>query len=1080
MRRILITFWSLVSLSTLFAQTIGVSITESGADPDSSAMLHIQSSSKGLLIPRMDSISREGISNAAQGLMVYDTTTSSFWYYTQTFWQEIGKGGTVQGDGTNLYSLQVRDEILTGNVRGEGAVDLQAVKFLAQEVASGQYSVIGGGVANTASGIGALVAGGAYNEATGLAATIGGGDENNAGGVRSTVSGGRLNAAQGSHTSVGGGFQNGALGSYSTVPGGRSNSAFSYGETVVGIFSEEYTPQSATAFNGNDRLFVVGNGLGGGNRSNALTLLKNGNLGLGTSTPDSTLHIVGGFRLEDGNQQAGYVLTSNANGGASWQAAGKGGIWDQTAPNGVTYTLNAGHVVDGVHSLVAGNDNEVDADYTFVAGRSNRVFASQSAVLGGGHFVSSAAISSYVFGTTDTATGGVSFVFGQDNRTDASFSLAVGDGNKLTSGATWSSAIGQNNSVSNAYAFALGSNLVTPAVNETVLGAYNELYTPASNGWNANDRLFSIGNGQSLATRSNALTLLKNGNLGLGTSKPDTTLHVVGQMRYEDGNQQLGYVLTSDANGVATWQSNAGIGGTVQGTGGNVYNLEVTNSFGPAANIRGQHSVDLQSARNSSTHIASGNFSTLAGGLNNTASGSYATVGGGFANLAGGERSTVSGGQGNRAIGDYAAILGGFALQAESYIETVVGTYNLLSGGSPSTWVGNEPLFVVGNGTSTSSRSNAMTILKNGRIGIGTPTPANTLHIVGSQPSTQGVATMQNTNQTGAAVTYYNDYNGVRRGYIGWINSTANNLLGPGTFQMVAGGASIFLNPVSGNIGIGTATPTRGRLEVSGATSYQIPNQIGFLNNNNTPVGSGVPQSPSPYSIYATDRIAGESFNAHSDIRIKHIQGLSDSRVDLSILMQLEVTDYRLRDSIAKGNRPIKKVIAQQVAEVYPQAVNTDLTEVVPDIYQRAKMEDGWIMLATNLQIGEHVKLITEHSTEVYEVIAAEPNRFQVSSLTSDFSQQSGAVERSEIPFTETSKVFVYGREVNDFHTVDYEAISMLNVSATQELQRIIEAQQGQIKAQQAEIEALKNQNVAIHASFDARLQALEVAKVQP
>ncbi|MEN0050698.1 MAG: hypothetical protein AAF806_26770, partial [Bacteroidota bacterium] len=32
------------------------------------------------------------------------------------------------------------------------------------------------------------------------------------------------------------------------------------------------------------------------------------------------------------------------------------------------------------------------------------------------------------------------------------------------------------------------------------------------------------------------------------------------------------------------------------------------------------------------------------------------------------------------------------------------------------------------------------------------------------------------------------------------------------------------------------------------------------------------------------------------------------------------------------------------------------------------------------------------------------------------------------------SKLFIYGRQVNDFHTVDYEAISMLNVSATQEL----------------------------------------------
>ncbi len=52
--------------------------------------------------------------------------------------------------------------------------------------------------------------------------------------------------------------------------------------------------------------------------------------------------------------------------------------------------------------------------------------------------------------------------------------------------------------------------------------------------------------------------------------------------------------------------------------------------------------------------------------------------------------------------------------------------------------------------------------------------------------------------------------------------------------------------------------------------------------------------------------------------------------------------------------------------------------------------------------------------------------------------------------------MFVYGREVDDFHTVDYEAISMLNVSATQEQQRIIEAQQEEIEAQQTEIEALK------------------------
>jgi predicted nuclease with TOPRIM domain len=34
--------------------------------------------------------------------------------------------------------------------------------------------------------------------------------------------------------------------------------------------------------------------------------------------------------------------------------------------------------------------------------------------------------------------------------------------------------------------------------------------------------------------------------------------------------------------------------------------------------------------------------------------------------------------------------------------------------------------------------------------------------------------------------------------------------------------------------------------------------------------------------------------------------------------------------------------------------------------------------------------------------------------------------------------VFVYGREVNDFRAVDYEALTTLNISATQELVKMI------------------------------------------
>ena len=52
--------------------------------------------------------------------------------------------------------------------------------------------------------------------------------------------------------------------------------------------------------------------------------------------------------------------------------------------------------------------------------------------------------------------------------------------------------------------------------------------------------------------------------------------------------------------------------------------------------------------------------------------------------------------------------------------------------------------------------------------------------------------------------------------------------------------------------------------------------------------------------------------------------------------------------------------------------------------------------------------------------------------------------------------MFVYGREVNDFHTVDYDAISMLNVSATQELAKQLLKAQEDLAAEQAENDVLK------------------------
>ena len=80
----------LFSTFNLFAQN--AAINEDGSDPDDSAILDVKSTSKGVLIPRMTSTQRTEIPSPATGLMVYDTETNSFWFYSGTEWTEVQAG----------------------------------------------------------------------------------------------------------------------------------------------------------------------------------------------------------------------------------------------------------------------------------------------------------------------------------------------------------------------------------------------------------------------------------------------------------------------------------------------------------------------------------------------------------------------------------------------------------------------------------------------------------------------------------------------------------------------------------------------------------------------------------------------------------------------------------------------------------------------------------------------------------------------------------------------------------------------------------------------------------------------------
>ncbi len=83
-----------------YAQSVG--INTDGSSPDPSAILDIKSNVKGLLIPRMDSTARANISSPEVGLLVFDTTTNSFWYYQSSGWTSFSDSDWFKENTTDI------------------------------------------------------------------------------------------------------------------------------------------------------------------------------------------------------------------------------------------------------------------------------------------------------------------------------------------------------------------------------------------------------------------------------------------------------------------------------------------------------------------------------------------------------------------------------------------------------------------------------------------------------------------------------------------------------------------------------------------------------------------------------------------------------------------------------------------------------------------------------------------------------------------------------------------------------------------------------------------------------------------
>ncbi|MEM7369590.1 MAG: tail fiber domain-containing protein [Bacteroidota bacterium] len=219
------------------------------------------------------------------------------------------------------------------------------------------------------------------------------------------------------------------------------------------------------------------------------------------------------------------------------------------------------------------------------------------------------------------------------------------------------------------------------------------------------------------------LTLTGDGEMGLNVGiSPKTTFHVGNQHRVLFGTDTLGsgdkLMFLPDIHAFR-------VGTLSSGNASNYWNRDSIGeySFASGWNTRatgfGATAMGVNSEAIGSYSFSIGYLGNSRGAYGFTAG--YNTDADGIASFAMGTTSD--------ALGHYSTAFG-IGTEAQAYSSTVIGRYNI-GLGSATTWNSNDPVFEIGIGTGSSNRANAMTVRKNGNVGIGTTSPGEKLHVAG-------------------------------------------------------------------------------------------------------------------------------------------------------------------------------------------------------------------------------------------------------------------------------------------------------------------------------------------------------------
>ncbi len=172
MKQCIFTFISVILWGSSLGQGIGIG-TE---DPHPSASLEVSSITQGMLVPRMTSAQRDLIASPAQGLLVFDMTTNSFWFRNPTSWVQLidSVSSEVKRNGPDRIFMGLTDSVGVGTDEPAYKLHVQTpdnqygIAHTTHEVDIATYAstTLGGWIGTRSSHAFSLYAGDGFNQFT--------------------------------------------------------------------------------------------------------------------------------------------------------------------------------------------------------------------------------------------------------------------------------------------------------------------------------------------------------------------------------------------------------------------------------------------------------------------------------------------------------------------------------------------------------------------------------------------------------------------------------------------------------------------------------------------------------------------------------------------------------------------------------------------------------------------------------------------------------------------------------------------------------------------------------------------------